>query len=331
MLREASLNAIIDAVKLIGEGKLVSFPTETVYGLGANALDGKAVAQIFEAKGRPSFNPLIVHVAELDMAKEFAVFNEAAMNIAAKFWPGPLTLILPKTKDCPISDLCTAGLDTIAIRVPAHPVAQDLLRRAELPIAAPSANKSGEPSPTAPVHVQQSLGDKVDLILAGGKCTVGLESTVLDLSGDKPLILRPGAITLEHISSILPDVESYEVRASEEDAPKSPGQLVKHYAPNRPVRLNAVDIEEGEALLAFGSIRFMGIRSGGAASNLPDTQIRNLSESGDLHEAAANLFAFLRELDREEHSRIAVMNIPDKGIGLAINDRLSRAAAANSK
>lgn len=303
----------------------MAFPTETVYGLGANALDGQAVARIFEAKGRPQFNPLIVHVPDLETAQELAVFDERALAVARQFWPGPLTLILPKTENCPVSELCTAGLDTIAIRVPRHPVAQDLLRRCELPIAAPSANKSGEPSPTAPVHVQQSLGAKVDLILAAGKCAVGLESTVLDLSGNDALILRPGAISDEDLRSFLPLVRYHAVTT---EAPRSPGQMLRHYAPSIPVRMNAVDIEADEALLAFGSTKFMGIKSGGAVSGLPEQQIRNLSESGDLHEAAANLFAYLRELDRAEYVRIAVMNIPEKGIGVAINDRLRRAVAA---
>jgi L-threonylcarbamoyladenylate synthase len=234
-------------------------------------------------------------------------------------------LILPKVKNCSVSDLCTAGLDTIALRVPSHPVAQDLLRRAEVPIAAPSANKSGVPSPTAPVHVKDSLGDKVDMILAAGKCTIGLESTVLDLSGEEPLLLRPGAVTLNMIREILPTAR---LHVETSDKPKSPGQLLKHYAPSIPVRLNAVDINKDEALLAFGSIKFMGIKTGGAAQDLPETQICNLSENGDLHEAASNLFAFMRQLDRPEHARIAVMNIPDNSIGAAINDRLRRAAAA---
>lgn len=331
MLREASLKAIIEAAELLSNGALVSFPTETVYGLGANALDGKAVARIYEAKGRPQFNPLIVHVPDLLHAKEFADFSDVALNVASKFWPGPLTLILPKKKDCAISDLCTAGLDTIALRVPSHPIAQDVLRRAELPIAAPSANKSGEPSPTAPIHVQQSLGDKVDMILAGGKCDVGLESTVLDLSGDTPFILRPGAITSEHLKGVIGDVDLHVADDKDQSKPKSPGLLLKHYAPSCSVRLNAVDLEEGEALLGFGSLRFMGVKSGGAAMDLPDTQVRNLSESGDLYEAAANLFAYLRELDQPAHKGIAVMNIPGKGIGIAINDRLARAAVSSEK
>ena len=327
IIKEASLNAIIDGAERINKGELVAFPTETVYGLGANAIDGEAVARIFEAKGRPTFNPLIVHVPDLDIAKEIAEFDERALSVAEKFWPGPITFILPHRKDSPVSDLCTAGLDTIAIRVPSHPIAQDLLRHAEVPIAAPSANKSGEPSPTAPIHVVESLGNAADLVLAAGKCQVGLESTVLDLSVKQPVILRSGYVTREDLEPLLPDV----VYMSEiTNKPKSPGQTLKHYSPSIPVRINAVDVEEGEALLAFGSIKFMGIRSGGAAADLPDSQIRNLSENGDLYEAAANLFSYLRELDKPEYKRIAVMNVPETGIGVAINDRLFRAAAENN-
>lgn len=326
-IREASLKAINEAAEYITDGKLVAFPTETVYGLGANALDGKAVAKIFEAKGRPKFNPLIVHVPDLRIAQEIAVFSDTAITLAEKFWPGPISFILPLRRDSGISELCTAGLDTIALRIPSHPIAQDLLRRAEVPVAAPSANASGEPSPTAPIHVKESLEDKVDIILAAGKCTVGLESTVLDLSTEVPTILRSGAITKEDIAEYIPDI----LYVSETtNHPKSPGQTLKHYAPKQPIRLNALDIEEGEALLAFGNIKFMGLKNGGAASELPETQIRNLSENGDLYEAAANLFAYLRELDLPEHKSIAVMNIPNKGIGVAINDRLSRAAAAKN-
>ena len=222
-----------------------------------------------------------------------------------------------------MSDLVTAGLETLAVRVPSHKVMRQVMQEAGVPIAAPSANASGEPSATTPKHVAESLGDNVDFILAAGACDVGLESTVLDLSGDVPIILRPGAITPEDLEPILGTVE---IDDGHHDAPKSPGQLLKHYAPSIPVRMNAVDVEEGEALLAFGSIKFMGIKSGGAASELPETAFKNLSEEQDLHQAAANLFSFLRELDKPEHKAIAVMNIPDTGLGVAINDRLKRAA-----
>ena len=326
-IKEASLKAITEAAEYITEGKLVAFPTETVYGLGANALDDKAVRKIFEAKGRPTFNPLIVHVPDLESAQELAEFNEIARSVADKFWPGSLTMILPRRKDSSVSEICTAGLDTIALRVPSHPAAQDLLRRAEVPIAAPSANRSGEPSPTAPIHVKDSLGDNVDFILAAGKCTVGLESTVLDVSVNPPVILRSGGVTKENLQQIIPDIEYISETTS---TPKSPGQTLKHYAPSVPVRLNAIDLEEGEALLAFGSTKFIGVKTGGSAASLPESQIRNLSENGDLEEAASHLFAYLRELDQPQHKAIAVMNIPEKGIGVAINDRLYRAAAAKN-
>ncbi len=327
-IKEASLKAIIEAAGWINQGKLIAFPTETVYGLGANAFDGQAIARIFEAKGRPTFNPLIVHVPDLETAQELADFDDLAIRIAEKFWPGPLTLILPGKSDNGISELCTAGLNTIALRVPSHPVAQDLLRKAEVPIAAPSANKSGEPSPTAPIHVKDSLGGKTDMILAAGKCTVGLESTVLDLSTEVPVILRSGAFTKEDFAEYIPDLKYVNETTN---SPKSPGQTLKHYAPSIPVRLNAIDIKQDEALLAFGSTKFMGLKTGGAAADLPVDQQRNLSESGDLHEAASNLFAYLRELDHAKFSAIAVMNVPKSGIGVAINDRLERAAIASNQ
>lgn len=325
ILKTVNDAAISQAAALLRDGGLVAFPTETVYGLGANALDGRAVARIFEAKGRPQFNPLIVHVPDLAAAEKLAVIDARARAVAAALWPGPLTLILPRRPDCPVSELCSAGLATLAIRVPGNRTAQALLKAAAVPVAAPSANRSGQLSPTTPKHVADSLGDSVDMILAGGACTVGLESTVLDLSGDEALVLRPGAVSAEEIASVLGDPVSYDF--GDHERPKSPGQLLRHYAPGIPVRLDAVDLEPGEALLAFGSTRFMGIRGGGAASQLPDSAIRNLSPEGDLFEAAANLFRMLHDLDRPEHKAIAVMNIPDRGVGIAINDRLRRAAA----
>jgi len=257
-------------------------------------------------------------------AAKYVEMNEMAEIAARNFWAGPLTMILPRRDDCGVSELCSAGLPTLAIRVPQHKVAQALLKEAGVPVAAPSANKSGQISPTTPQHVAHSLGDAVDMILAAGACGVGLESTVLDLSGDQPVILRPGAVTAEQIAEVLGQDVAYD--SGNHDAPKSPGQLLKHYAPDIPVRLNAVDVKKGEALLAFGPIKFMGVEGGGAAKDLPDTAMLNLSESGDLYEAAANLFAMLHALDRPEHKAIAVMNIPDTGLGLAINDRLQRAA-----
>ncbi len=324
----ATDQSLTDAAQLILDGELVAFPTETVYGLGANALDGQAVAKIFAAKGRPSFNPIISHGANVAMLEEHAIFDERALALADKFWPGPLTMILPRRENSMISELVTAGLPTIAVRIPAHPTALQLIEKAGVPIAAPSANKSGQLSPTSPHHVSDSLGEAVQFILAGGNAKFGLESTVLDLSGDHPVILRPGAITAEDIEEVLGKKISYEFDVKQH-APKSPGQLLKHYAPNIPIRLKAVDVEEGEALLAFGSVKFMGLKNGGFAKDMPKDSFRNLSEKGDLLEAAANLFAYLKQLDRSDHKRIAVMDVPDKDIGIAINDRLRRAAEAS--
>lgn len=330
MSRIVSVNdaAIAEAAEILKSGGLVGMPTETVYGLAGNARDGAAVAKIYEAKGRPSFNPLIVHVGSARDAAEIAEMDDLAMSVATAFWPGPLTLVLPRKSTSGISELATAGLDTVAVRVPNHKAARALIEAAGVPVVAPSANKSGSLSPTTPEHVADGLGDAVDMILAAGACAVGLESTVLDLSAGVPVVLRPGAITAEDISHVLDMDVGYARENGEPDAPKAPGMLLKHYAPDTPVRLNAVDLEAGEALLAFGSIKFMGIKGGGAAGDLPDTQIRNLSESGDLHEAAANLFAMMKQLDNPAHTKIAVMNIPETGLGIAINDRLRRAAEA---
>lgn len=316
------------AADLLRAGEVVAFPTETVYGLGANACDGVAVAKIFAAKGRPSFNPLISHGANLEMLRSEAVFDDRALSLADKFWPGPLTMILPRSATCKISDLACAGLPTVALRVPAHKVARDLIERAGVPIAAPSANASGELSPTAPHHVLASLGHKIPVILAGGATEFGVESTVVDLSGPDVVIVRPGAITAEDIADILECAVTYELEAT--DKPRSPGQLLRHYAPKKPVRLRAVDVEQGEALLAFGSTKFMGLRGGGKISGMPEDHVRNLSEKGDLLEASANLFAYLRALDIPDITGIAVMDIPNIGIGIAINDRLKRAAAGSA-
>lgn len=326
-IQSANDESIAKAAEILKSGGLVGMPTETVYGLAANALDGEAVAKIFEAKGRPSFNPLIIHVPDLRTAQAYVQVSEDAQAIAQAYWPGPITMILPKAKDCPISELASAGLDTLAIRAPSHCVAQKLLKTCNLPLAAPSANKSGSLSPTTPAHVHDSLGGQVDMILAAGACDVGLESTVLDLSGKVPVVLRPGGISPAQIQDVLGCEVSTETGVS--DAPKSPGLLLKHYAPSLPVRLNAIDLEAGEALLAFGSVKFMGVKDGAAASSLPDEMRRNLSEGQDLHEAAANLFAMLKDLDQSGAKGIAVMAIPNEGIGLAINDRLSRAAQSH--
>lgn len=324
----ANQDSIAEAAALIAGGELAVLPTETVYGLGANALDGKAVAKIFAAKNRPSFNPLISHVADTHDAAKYVLMDDRARQIADAFWPGPLTLILPKRADSGMNDLVSAGLPTLAIRVPSHKIMQAVIKQAGVPIAAPSANASGEPSATTPKHAAESLGENVPFILAAGMCDVGLESTVLDLSGEDAVILRPGAITAEDLKPYLGTVKIDTGAHEKAEDIKSPGQLLKHYAPAIPVRLNAVDVEEGEALLAFGSTKFMAIKSGGNVSNLPDDALKNLSEDGDLIEAAANLFMMLRDLDSPNHKAIAVMNIPNIGLGVAINDRLHRAANA---
>ncbi len=320
----ANSENIKKAAELLNSGGLVAMPTETVYGLAANALDGQAVARIFAAKGRPQINPLIVHVASIAQAEDHVVFDARARKYADHFWPGPLTLILPKKENCEISELVSAGLPTIGVRCPAHPIAQQLLNTCGLPLAAPSANASGTISPTAPIHVAQSLGDKVDMILSGGNCTEGLESTILDLSGALPVILRPGTITADDIAQV--EGLTPEVGYGNPEAPTSPGQLLKHYAPNADLRLNAVDVAADEALLGFGSLKFMGVKGGGFAKYLPQGQMLNLSENGDLYQAASHLFAYLRRLDDAGFSKIAVMSIPNTGLGIAINDRLTRAA-----
>jgi L-threonylcarbamoyladenylate synthase len=306
----ASSDVIAEAARILRNGGLVAFPTETVYGLGADATQGKAVARIFEAKGRPSFNPLIVHVGDKSWAADFAETDARFDTLVRHLWPGPLTLVMRRRKNCPVSELVSAGLDSIALRMPDHPVAQDLLHAVQRPLAAPSANTSGTVSPTLAVHVAQSLGDKVDLIIDAGPCRVGLESTVLDLTQEVAAILRPGAVTADQISALIGAVT---IAADNPAAPKSPGQLASHYAPSLPVRLNATDARSGETLLGFGQ-----------TAGAPLT----LSATGNLMEAAANLFAMLRTLDDpKQFTGIAVAPVPATGIGLAINDRLARAAA----
>lgn len=308
--------SIEEAARLIRAGELVAFPTETVYGLGGDATNERAVAKIFEAKGRPQFNPLISHVLDAGEARRFVQWSDTADRLAAHFWPGPLTLVLPRAESSPIALLATAGLDTIAIRAPAHPIAQALIRAAGRPIAAPSANRSGAVSPTRAEHVADSLGDRVKLILDGGPCEVGVESTVLDLTTATPTLLRPGGATREAIEAVIGPVALSDAIPNGDAARKSPGQLESHYAPARPVRLNATTVAADEGLLAFGPQAPAGAR-----------YTLNLSPQGDLTEAAANLFAQLRALDRPDIARIAVMPIPQTGLGLAINDRLRRAAA----
>jgi L-threonylcarbamoyladenylate synthase len=310
----ATPEAISRAAELLRARRLVAFPTETVYGLGADATDDRAVAAIFAAKGRPRFNPLIVHVPDLVAAEAIAEFGSRARELARRFWPGPLTLVLRRRETSGISLLACAGLDTVAVRVPAHPVAQALLRATGRALAAPSANRSGHVSPTTAAHVAAELGQRVSLILDGGPCPIGLESTVLDFSGSTQMLLRPGGLALEEIARALG--RWFAVPETDPAAPRSPGQLASHYAPSLPLRMNAIGSRRGEVLLAFGP----DVPAGFA-------KVLNLSSSGDLAEAAANLFAMLRRLDRPEFSGIAVMPIPQHGLGLAINDRLRRAAA----
>jgi L-threonylcarbamoyladenylate synthase len=305
--------SIARAAEILRAGHLVAFPTETVYGLGADATNDRAVAAIFEAKGRPRFNPLIVHLPNFEQATNCVQINELARAAAERFWPGPLTLVLPRRADTHISYLCSAGLDTLAVRVPGHSVAQDLLAALDRPLAAPSANASGGVSPTTAAHVADSLDGRVDLILDGGPCAVGLESSVLDLTGGRPLLLRPGGIPKEELEATLGSIEE---DSSQEDAPRSPGRLASHYAPGQPLRLQAREVNPDEALLAFGPAPPAGART-----------TLNLSQNGDFVEAAANLFAMLHALDDPRHAAIAVMPIPELGLGAAINDRLRRAAA----
>lgn len=305
---------LAEAAKALRTGELVAFPTETVYGLGANAADDTAVARIYQAKGRPSFNPLIVHYASLDAARAHVVFDERAEKLAAAFWPGPLTMVLPRREDCPLSRLVSAGLPTVAIRLPSHPLARTLIAQADVPVAAPSANRSGSISPTRARHVAESLGDHIDMVLDGGSCDVGVESTVIDLSTPIAGLLRPGGITRRQVEDLIGPLT---LSTDSEEAPKSPGQMLNHYAPGLPVRLNAEQAKDGETLLGFGTVEGNPL---------------TLSASGDLVEAAANLFAMLHQLDDATRFRgIAVAPIPTDGLGLAINDRLRRAAAPRMK
>jgi L-threonylcarbamoyladenylate synthase len=315
----ASDAAVTAAARILAEGGLVAFPTETVYGLGADATNPAAIAHLYQAKGRPAFNPLIAHVGDIAAAQVIARFDAPAMALAEAFWPGPLTLVLPKTESCAVADLATAGLDTVAIRIPAHPVARDILRTFGGPVVAPSANLSGHVSPTTAAHVQSDLAGRIDLIVDGGAVEVGVESTIVGCF-DEPMLLRPGGLPRAEIERVL----GRALRQAPADAesgsgqPLAPGMLASHYAPRAKVRLNAVKLEAGEALLAFGLGAISGIDAASA--------VMNLSERGDLDEAAANLFGHLRALDGKGVRTIAVMSIPDEGLGEAINDRLRRAA-----
>jgi L-threonylcarbamoyladenylate synthase len=313
----AGRKTIARAAAALRAGKLVAFPTETVYGLGADATSDAAVASVYAAKGRPRFNPLIVHVADLRSAERLVRFDARARALARRFWPGPLTLVLKRRPDCPISWLASAGLDTIAIRVPDHPDAQALLRAARVPVVAPSANRSGRVSPTRADHVARDLGKRVALVVDGGPCRVGVESTVIDLSGAAPTLLRPGGVDVAAIEAALGARVKRPRKPAATGALLSPGQLASHYAPRAEVRLRAARPVAGEAYLGFGL----------PAGLAPPRRCLDLSPRRDLAEAAANLFAMLRALDRPGVQRIAVAPIPRRGLGLAINDRLERAAA----
>lgn len=303
----ADADGLAEAAAILRRGGLVAFPTETVYGLGADARDDRAVAGIFASKGRPLFNPLIVHVADVAAAREICVFDARAERLAAAFWPGPLTLVLSLREGAGISPLVTAGLATVAVRVPAHGVARALLAAFGGPVAAPSANPSGRVSPTLAAHVVAGLAGRIDAVVDGGACGVGVESTIVGLEGP-PVLLRAGGIATEEVEAVL---GAPLATAGASDKPVAPGALASHYAPRGAVRLNALRAEAGEVMLGFG----------------PVVCDLNLSERGDLTEAAANLFACLHRLDAMAAARIAVSPVPERGLGRAINDRLRRAAA----
>jgi L-threonylcarbamoyladenylate synthase len=336
----AGERAVAAAVRVLTQGGLVAFPTETVYGLGADAESGVAVARLYDVKGRPSFNPLIAHVPDIAAAQRLARFDAAAMRLAEKFWPGPLTLVLQKRADCAVSELATAGLDTIAVRVPSHPVAQRILGAFGRPVVAPSANRSGHVSPTTAAHVFADLRGRIELIVDGGATPMGLESTIIACLGE-PMLLRSGALPRPAIDAVvkLSDAAQSFLPQGEGDrrsrpgegyaeAPEppdkdaallAPGQMSSHYAPRARLRLDARDVRPNEALLAFGPARIDGANAA--------VVMRNLSECGDLIEAAANFFSYLRALDASGVATIAVMPVPRTGLGEAINDRLERAAA----
>lgn len=310
----ASREAIEEAARLIRDGALVAFPTETVYGLGADATNARAVAAIFAAKGRPSFNPLIVHVADQQQGERLGAFTPIARSLAAAFWPGPLSIVVPRAEGCPVAELATAGLASIALRCPSHPVAQALISSSDRPIAAPSANVSGGVSPTAARHVEADLGDRVAMILDGGPALVGLESTVVDACGDRAMLLRPGSITREQLIAVVgPLAEPQETEAGR---PTSPGQLASHYAPRARVVIGLDGVRPGDGMLSFGS-----------SSRPAGVLVENLSAAGDTIEAAANLYAALRRLDAAGVPTIHVAQVPEVGLGEAIMDRLRRAAA----
>jgi L-threonylcarbamoyladenylate synthase len=321
-MAKADAAAAADAARVLAAGGLVAFPTETVYGLGADATSGPAVARLYDAKGRPAFNPLIAHVADVADAERLARFDADASRLAKALWPGPLTLVLPKAAGCPVAELATAGLDTIAVRVPAHEVAQDILAAFGKPVVAPSANRSGHVSPTCAEHVAADLAGRIDLIVDGGATPVGVESTIVACLGE-PVLLRPGGLPRAAIERALGRLLGRSLAdpapARDTDGPIAPGMLATHYAPRTRLRLNALRVAAGEALLAFGPVPAEGAERAAC--------VLNLSARGDLVEAAANLFAHLRALDAAGADAIAAMPVPRQGLGEAINDRLERAAA----
>jgi L-threonylcarbamoyladenylate synthase len=310
--------AVASAARTLAEGGLVAFPTETVYGLGADATNAAAIARLYQAKGRPAFNPLISHVGDLAAARAIGRFDAIAVKLAEAFWPGPLTLVLPRAAGCAVAELATAGLETIAIRIPSHEVARAILRAFGRPVVAPSANLSGHVSPTSAAHVHSDLEGRIDLIVDGGPVEVGVESTIVGCF-EEPMLLRPGGLPREDIERVLgralaqPPADA----VSDSAQPLAPGMLASHYAPRTRVRLNADHVETGEALLAFGA-------PAKGADNA--AAVMNLSPRCDLNEAAANLFGYLRALDARGALTIAVMPVPEEGLGEAINDRLRRAA-----
>jgi L-threonylcarbamoyladenylate synthase len=319
-LLQADAASVAEAARVLAAGGLVAFPTETVYGLGADATNGRAVARLYEAKGRPAFNPLIAHVADAEAARALGRFNAKAARLAKAFWPGPLTLVLPRTARCRVSQLATAGLDTIAVRVPDHRIAREILAALGKPVVAPSANRSGHISPTRAEHVQADLAGRIDLIVDGGATPVGVESTIVACLPE-PTLLRPGGLPRAAIERVLEQKLAYAPTkfAGADHGPLAPGMLAAHYAPRTRLRLNADRVEPGEALLAFG--RQLPPGAEGAH------KVLNLSPRADLIEAAANLFSHLRALDAADATAIAAVRIPGEGLGEAINDRLTRAAA----
>lgn len=319
LILPSTASGIAEAAALLRAGGLVALPTETVYGLGADATTSAAVARIYAAKGRPAFNPLIAHVPDLASAEREGVFDRNARKLAEAFWPGPLTLVVPVTPTGTVADLARAGLASVGLRVPSHPAAQALMRAFGRPIAAPSANRSGHVSPTSAAHVLADLDGRIDAVLDGGNAEAGLESTIIACVDDAAYLLRPGAITRAMAGSVIGQPVRDMDAADDADAPASPGRLASHYAPRAAVRLDVDQIRPGEAVLTFGNAQPAGLENARI--------VRNLSETGNLVEAAANLYSLMRFLDNSEVYSIAIVKIPITGLGEAINDRLRRSAA----